>query len=61
MKNPVYVLYGLFLLGLGGYAQYRGWSFLSVDEVRSVPRTVRDNPGAYRSHYAGYGRYFGGK
>lgn len=61
MKNPLYLLYGALLLGLGGMAQYRGWGLADVDEVRNVPKTVRDNPGAYRSHYAGYHRYYGGK
>jgi hypothetical protein len=51
----------MLLLGLAGTAEYRGWSLLSVDEVKNVPKSVRDNPGAYRSHYAGYSRYLGGK
>ena len=43
-------------------AEYRGWSFCTrVNEVKNVPKTVRDNPGAYRSHYGGYSRYVGGK
>jgi hypothetical protein len=49
------------LLGLVGTAEYRGWSLASVNEVKNVPRTVRDNPGAYRSHYAFLPRYIGGK
>ena len=61
MKHPLYLLYGLMMLGLGGMAEYRGWSLLSVDEVKNVPKSVRDNPGAYRSHYAAYSRYSGGK
>lgn len=59
--KQAYLLYSLLVMVAGGYAQYRGWSFLSVDEVKNVPKTVRDNPGAYRSHYAGYSRYLGGK
>jgi hypothetical protein len=61
MRNPFYMAYGVVLLGLLGAAQYTGWSFQKVNEVKNVPRTVRDNPGAYRSHYGGYYRYFGGK
>lgn len=61
MRNPLYLAYGILLLGLLGTAQYTGWSFQKVNEVKNVPKTVRDNPGAYRSHYAGYYRYFGGK
>ena len=61
MSHPFYLAYGVLLLGLVGVAEYRGWSFASVNEVKNVPRTVRDNPGAYRSHYAFLPRYIGGK
>ena len=61
MRNPLYMAYGVLLLGLLGAAQYTGFSLQKVNEVKNVPRTVRDNPGAYRSHYGGYYRYFGGK
>ena len=60
MRNSLY-MHGVVLLGLLGAAQYTGWSFQKVNEVKNVPKTVRDNPGAYRSHYGGYYRYFGGK
>ena len=60
MKHPIYLAYGALLLGLTGWAEYRGWSFSRVNEVKQVPKSVRDNPGAYRSHYVPY-RYFGGK
>ncbi len=61
MSHPFYLAYGVLLLGLVGVAEYRGWSLASVNEVKNVPRTVRDNPGAYRSHYAFLPRYIGGK
>ncbi len=61
MRHPLYLLYGVLLLALVGVAEYRGWSFLSVNEVKNVPKSVRDNPGAYRAHYSHYPRYFGGK
>jgi hypothetical protein len=61
MSHPFYLAYGVLLLGLVGVAEYRGWSLNSVNEVKNVPRTVRDNPGAYRSHYAFLPRYIGGK
>ena len=35
-------------------AEYRGWSLTRVNEVKNVPKTMRDNPGAYRSHYSIY-------
>lgn len=56
-----YLLFALGVLGLLGMAEWRGFSFLSVSEARTGPRSVRDNPGAYRPHYGGYGRYTGGK
>jgi len=61
MRHPIYLAYGALLLALTGGAEYRGWSLLQVNEVKNVPKSVRDNPGAYRAHYAGYSRYFGGK
>ena len=61
MNHPLYFVYGLLIVGLLGLAEYRGWSFLQVDEVKNVPKSVRDNPGAYRSHYRYSPRYFGGK
>jgi hypothetical protein len=60
-QHPIYLLYGLAVLGTFGFAEYRGWSFSSVNDVNNVPKTVRDNPGAYRSHYGTYTRYMGGK
>jgi len=42
-------------------AEYRGWSFLNVNQVKNIPKSVRDNPGAYRAHYAYFPRHIGGK
>jgi len=57
-----YLTFGLLVVGAFGFAQYRGWSLLRTNEVRNVPRSVRDNPGAYRPHYVGrVGRTLGGK
>jgi hypothetical protein len=61
MRHPLYLAYSLILLGLTGAAEWRGWSMTSVNQLKNVPRTVRDNPGSYRSHYGFYPRYFGGK
>jgi len=49
------------LLGLTGVAEYRGWSFSSVTQQKVLPKSIRDNPGAYRSTYGGYSRHIGGK
>jgi hypothetical protein len=61
MRYPGYLIYGLLLLTGVTLAEYRGWSLSRVDQVKNVPKTVRDNPGAYRSHYGFYPRYVGGK
>lgn len=63
MSSPgaVYRLFAAAVTIFLGWALWRGWSPLSVDEVKQVPKSVRDNPGAYRSHYRSYRRYHGGK
>jgi len=61
LKHPFYLLYGLMVLGTLSVAEYRGWSWNRINEVNDVPKTIRDNPGAYRSHYGFYPRYMGGK
>ena len=61
MIRVLYILYAAaVLLGLG-VAQYQGWSLATVNEVKNVPRSVRDNPGSYRSVYNSYHHYTGGK
>ncbi len=61
MRHPFYMIYGVLLLSFVSFAEYRGWSFLSVNEMKNVPKSMRDNPGAYRSHYMFYPRHVGGK
>jgi hypothetical protein len=61
MMRNLYVLYGMIVLGTLAMAEYRGWSLNSVDEVKNIPRSVRDNPGSYRSVYNSYHHYTGGK
>jgi hypothetical protein len=61
MRHLAYVVYGSALLALLAVAEYRGWSLLRTSETRNVPRSVRDNPGAYRSPYVGGGRILRGK
>ncbi|MBI4861807.1 MAG: hypothetical protein HY815_16345 [Candidatus Riflebacteria bacterium] len=58
--NKLYAAFGALILLVFFYVQYTGWSFQSVDETKGVPRTVRQNPGVYRSHYHHY-VYMGGK
>ena len=59
--RTLYAVYGaVVLLGLS-VAQYQGWSLATVNQLKNVPRSVRDNPGSYRSGYRFYPHYTGGK
>jgi hypothetical protein len=64
MKHPIYTIFGALLLGLIFAAEVRGWTPMRPTEVKNVPRSIRDNPGAYRPHYRSYfgtGTYMRGK
>lgn len=61
MKSPVYLLFGLVLLAAAGYADVRGLFATPTSRNTNVPRSIRQNPGAYRSLYNGSPRLFGGK
>lgn len=61
MIPKIYLLYGVAVLGLMATAQFKGWNMSAVNEVKNVPRSVRDNPGSYRSVYSSYHHYTGGK
>lgn len=57
----LYTIYGIGVLLLLGVAQWRGWSLTSTTSGRTNPRSVRANPGAYRSPYYSPGRTTHGK
>ena len=59
--NPLFLAYGVIVLGLTSYAHYRGLSLTRINEQKVLPKSIRDNPGAYRSNYGGFPRYIGGK
>jgi hypothetical protein len=61
VRHPLYFLYGAILLATATIAEIRGWTPFRPNEVQGVPKTIRDNPGIYRSIYTGYSRYSGGK
>jgi hypothetical protein len=56
----LYLLYGLVVLGLMATAQYQGWRLTPVAEGRTMPQSLRDNPGSYRPVYGGGFWHFGG-
>lgn len=71
----MFSVWGLAMAGMLVIAHWRGWSLDQINEVKDVPKSIRDNPGAYRQHYGtrswgwggsggsggGGGRYTGGK
>jgi hypothetical protein len=59
--SPLYLLYGLAVVGALAAAEWRGLGLWTGSEARGVPRSVRDNPGSYRSTYVGGPRYYRGK
>jgi hypothetical protein len=61
MIRRLYMAYGMMVLATTAFAQYRGWSLNRVNELKNVPKSVRDNPGSYRSVYRSYHGYTGGK
>lgn len=61
IRNPIYTLYGLLMLGGFSFMTWRGTGFSSVTELKNVPKSVRENPGVYRSHYAYLPHMFRGK
>jgi hypothetical protein len=61
MISRLYMAYGVIVLAALSMAEYRGWSLMSANEIKNVPKSVRDNPGSYRSVYSSYHHYTGGK
>ena len=57
----LFLIYGMAVLAVVAWAEYRGWSLNRISELPNVPRSVRDNPGSYRSVYGYYHHYTGGK
>lgn len=62
MKSArLYSIWAVIVLASLGIAQYRGWTLTRAETGRSNPRSVRDNPGAYRPIYSVPGRTLRGK
>ncbi len=61
MKTSLYAVFGSLELVALARAHFEGWAYGSIDEVHNVPKSVRDNPGSYRSTYGGPRAYTGGK
>lgn len=61
MRYLPLMLAGLLVVGTANRADVRGWLGRRGDVLTNVPRSIRDNPGAYRTLYSASPRYFGGK
>jgi hypothetical protein len=61
MIRAVYVLLGLMVVASALTADTRGWLGARPATIQNVPRSIRDNPGAYRALYRGSATLFGGK
>ena len=51
--SKFFLVYGIAVLLLMGIAEYRGWSLMSYQEQKGVPKSMRDNPESYRNSYGG--------
>ena len=50
----LYRILGPIVLAVFAYAAYAGASGASYDEIKDVPKSIRNNPGVYRSVYTRY-------
>jgi hypothetical protein len=60
-RHPIFLAYGALVIGMMSFAQFRGVTMSALNQTKSLPRSVRDNPGAFRPMYNGSPRYSGGK
>jgi hypothetical protein len=60
-RHPFFSAYGLIVLLATSWAAYQGWPSSSWSAHSVSPKSIRDNPGAYRPIYSYYHRYSGGK
>lgn len=56
-----YLIWAALVTGVACWATWTGYWPAPVEKLEHVPKSVRDNPGSYRSHYSSYHRYYGGK
>jgi len=59
--TKIYAVVGALILGVFVWIQFTGWGFGDVDEVKGVPKSIRENPGSYRSSYGWARTHTGGK
>jgi hypothetical protein len=59
--TKAYSVFAAAVLATLFWIHFTGWSPSNVTEDKGVPRSVRDNPGSYRSSYGGGRSYTGAK
>ena len=52
--SRLFSLLGPVILALFAYATYSSVGIASYDEIKDVPKSIRNNPGVYRSVYTRY-------
>ena len=61
-RHPIYFALGMLLIFGATFIDLRGWTLAGATERRGgAPRSVRENPGAYRSVYRSSARFRHGK
>jgi len=62
MLVRLYFVYGAIVVAAMGAAQFQGRRFFPlINQGRTTPKSVRDNPGSYRPVYGPWGHLTGGK
>jgi hypothetical protein len=61
IRHPIFLVYGVFLIGFSTFASFRGWTLGNPSQSRSTPRSIRNNPGGFGPVYSDSPRYSGGK
>ena len=61
MIRAAFFLLGLTVVSSALVADTRGWLATRPSMISNVPRSIRDNPAAYRALYGGTPNLFGGK
>ncbi|MBI2901034.1 MAG: hypothetical protein HYY17_12685 [Planctomycetes bacterium] len=51
--SKFYIGWAALVLGLFCAMNLFGWTITDEHEDHQIPKSIRDNPGAYRSHYTG--------
>jgi hypothetical protein len=48
----LFFVFGALVLSAFAYATYTGAGIVQYEEIKDVPKSIRNNPGVYRSVYS---------